>query len=98
MTEMSARAPRIFEEPSGPVWRTSAVGGVAEQMVHGQAGLLLDGPSAVVGFAGAVDATVGDPEGARSFGANGHTRVVDRVVPDSQLVRWTTLLSRLRDR
>jgi trehalose synthase len=75
----------------------SAVGGIADQVVHGETGLLLDDPADLEAFAGRLESTLGDPEWARSLGANGRKRVVDRFLPDSQLLRWAAVLGGLPD-
>jgi len=73
----------------------SAVGGIADQIVDGETGVLLADPNDLHAFASALDVLLGDPELRASMGQRARQRVVDWFLPDTQLGRWTALLLRL---
>ncbi len=56
----------------------SGVGGICDQIVDGESGVLLDDPADVVAFARALGALLGDPEGAERLGAAGAERARER--------------------
>ena len=69
----------------------SAVGGILEQIVDGESGVLLPDPTDLDAFAAALAATLADPVRARALGERAHDRVVERFLPDTQLGRWGAL-------
>jgi trehalose synthase len=71
----------------------TAVGGIADQIVDGESGILLPDPADLHAFAGAIDNLVADPTRRANLGERARERVVDRFLPDSQLARWAALLS-----
>jgi trehalose synthase len=73
----------------------SAVGGILDQIVDGESGVLLPDPTDLHAFAAAVAATLADPGRARALGERAHDRVVERFLPDTQLERWGVLLAGL---
>jgi trehalose synthase len=73
----------------------SAVGGIADQVVDGETGTLLADPSDLGAFADSVQAMLARPDWAAKLGENGHARVVDRFLPDTQLGRWAAVIGHL---
>jgi trehalose synthase len=71
----------------------SAVGGIRDQVVHGETGLLLDDPRDLDAFAASVDALLADPGRAESMGAAGHRRARDLFLGDRHLEQWAELFT-----
>ena len=72
----------------------SRVGGIQDQIVHGESGLLVDDPQDLESFGRAVAGLLGDPEGAERIGQAARRRVCDEFLATSHLERWLALLSR----
>ena len=72
----------------------SRVGGIQDQIVHGESGLLVDDPEDLDSFGRAVAGLLGDPEGADRMGRAARRRVCDEFLATSHLERWLRLLSR----
>jgi trehalose synthase len=72
-----------------------AVGGIVDQVVDGETGILLDDPKDLQGFAEAVATMLARPDWAANLGENAYARVVERFLPDTQLARWTGLIDQL---
>jgi trehalose synthase len=70
----------------------SAVGGIADQLVDGESGVLLPDPTDLDAFAEGLSRLLGDPQRLATIGEAAYERVVDRFLPDSQLARWSALL------
>ena len=75
----------------------SAVGGIADQIVDGESGLLLDNPGDLGRMAELVSSILASPADAARLGANARRRVAERFLPDRQLVQYAELLDRLLD-
>ena len=73
----------------------SAVGGIQEQIVDGQEGLLLTDPRDLPGFASHLRMLLDDPELAEQMGRNGHARVQDDFIGDRHLIRHVDLFDDL---
>jgi trehalose synthase len=71
----------------------SAVGGIADQIVDGESGVLLRDPTDLDAFVAALGTTLGDPERRRVMGERARERVIERFLPDVQLGRWQRLLA-----
>jgi trehalose synthase len=71
----------------------SAVGGIADQIVDRESGILLPDPTDLHAFAGAIDDVIADPARGSSLGERARERVIDRFLPDTQLARWGALVS-----
>ena len=71
----------------------SAVGGIVEQIVDGESGVLLPDPSDLKAFTATVADLLTDPDRMTAMGERARDRVVDRFLPDTQLARWSALLS-----
>ncbi|HEV8296019.1 MAG TPA: glycosyltransferase [Acidimicrobiales bacterium] len=70
----------------------SAVGGITDQIVDGETGVLLREPADLGAFASALGSMLDHPERLAAMGDAGHRRVLDRFMPDAQLARWSALL------
>ncbi len=76
----------------------SAVGGIADQIVDGVHGLLLDDPTDLAAFGRAVNRLLADPPLAASLGADARRRARDDFPGDRHLQRWAALFERLGPR
>ncbi|GAA2687628.1 MULTISPECIES: glycosyltransferase [Actinosynnema] len=70
----------------------SAVGGLREQVVHGESGLLLEDPRDVAGAARLLGDLLSDPALARRLGEGARRRVSERYLPDRHLGDWGRLV------
>ncbi|HEY7732817.1 MAG TPA: glycosyltransferase [Gaiellaceae bacterium] len=75
----------------------SAVGGIADQIVDGESGVLLDDPSDLGAFGAAVARLLADPAEARRLGRNARRRVRERFLPDRHLIQYAKLLADLAE-
>jgi trehalose synthase len=66
----------------------SRVGGIQEQIVDGETGLLLDDPHDLAGFGAAVGGLLSDPERAERMGVRGRERVRDRFLSVRSLLDY----------
>jgi trehalose synthase len=73
----------------------SAVGGIVDQVVDGETGLLVDDPSDLAGFGAAVARLLGDPVEAERLGRNARRHVEQRFLGDRHLLDYATLLEEL---
>jgi trehalose synthase len=73
----------------------SAVGGILDQIVDGDSGVLLPDPTDLDAFSAALATVLADPVRARALGERAHERVVERFLPDTQLGHWGTLIAGL---
>jgi trehalose synthase len=71
----------------------SAVGGIADQIVDGETGVLLSDPSDLRAFGGALADLLADAERLTAMGDRARARVVDRFLPDTELTRWSRVIS-----
>ena len=71
----------------------SAVGGIVDQIVDGESGILLRDPHDPDEFAAALSQLMVDPARRDLMGKRAHQRVTDRFLPDSQLRRWCDLVA-----
>jgi trehalose synthase len=71
----------------------SAVGGIVNQIVDGESGVLLPEPNDLEAFADSLAQLLGAPERRAAMGARAHERVVDMFLPDTQLARWSALVT-----
>jgi trehalose synthase len=82
-----------------PMWKSrpvvaSAVGGIQDQIVDGESGVLLEDPRDLNAFAGALSTLLGDEALAAKLGAGAHERVQDRFLPDRHLAQYVDLFER----
>jgi trehalose synthase len=73
----------------------TAVGGIRDQIVDEEHGLLPEDPTDLDAFAAAVRRLLDDPGLAARLGAAAQQRVTDRFLPDRHLLQWTDVLFRL---
>ncbi|HZP28775.1 MAG TPA: glycosyltransferase [Acidimicrobiia bacterium] len=71
----------------------SAVGGIVEQIVDRESGLLVDDPTDPVAFGDALQVLLDDPAEATRLGANARTRACERFLGDRHLEQWAALLA-----
>src|SRR5438093_6399330 len=73
----------------------SRVGGIQDQVVQGETGLLIDDPRDLAGFGAAIGELLRDEDRARAMGRAGRRRVQERFLPPQQLLEHVRLLERL---
>jgi trehalose synthase len=73
----------------------SRAGGIQDQIVDGESGLLLDDPRDLVSFGAAVRGLVDDPRRAREIGEAARLRVRDRFLGTRHLMQYLDLLTLL---
>jgi trehalose synthase len=73
----------------------SAVGGIVDQVVDGETGLLVEDPNDLPAFGAAVTRLLGDPGEAETLGRNGRRHVEQRFLGDRHLLDYATLLTDL---
>ena len=73
----------------------SAVGGIHDQIVDGEHGVLLSDPRDLRGFGTAVDRLLGTPTEAARLGARARQRVTVDFLGDRHLIQWVDLLREL---
>jgi trehalose synthase len=83
-----------------PMWKSkpvvaSAVGGIQDQIVHGQSGLLLDDPQDLDTFAKLLRDVLTDEEYARMLGTGAQSRVRDLYLGDRHLTQYVDLFEHL---
>jgi trehalose synthase len=72
----------------------SAVGGIVDQIIDGETGLLVD-PCDLGAFGAAVDGLLRDPAEAERLGRNGRLHVEQRFLGDRHLLQYAELLTQL---
>jgi trehalose synthase len=73
----------------------SRVGGIQDQIVDTESGLLVDDPADLVGFGTAIDGLLRDPVRAARLGEAARERVRDQFLGTRQLIQYLNLLDRL---
>jgi len=73
----------------------SRVGGIQDQVLDGETGVLLDDPRDLDAFAAAVRGLLADPERARRMGEAGRRRVRERFLSVPRLLDYLGLIARL---
>jgi trehalose synthase len=73
----------------------SAVGGIVDQIEHGNHGLLVDDPADLQTFGAAVEALLRDREEAGRLAENAHQRVTDEFLGDRHLEQYALLFAQL---
>ena len=71
----------------------SAVGGIVDQIVPGETGMLLTDPFDRVTFADQIAGLVADPAEADRMGRNGQRRVSEEFLGDRHLQQWAKILT-----
>ncbi len=82
------------------MWKTrpviaTSVGGIIDQIVDGEHGLLLNDPTDLLVFGSAGTMLLRDPREQHRLGRNAQQRVKDRFLGDRHLIEWAQLLGRL---
>ena len=85
------------------MWKTrpvvaSAVGGIVDQVVDGETGLLVQDPHDLAGFGAAVERLLQDPVEADRLARNGRRRVESRFLGDRHLLDYAALVGALSRR
>jgi trehalose synthase len=70
----------------------SAVGGIVDQVVDGESGLLVRPADDLAQFGQAVNRLLTDPDLAKQLGAAGRQRTIERFLPDTSLSEWKDVL------
>ena len=70
----------------------SRVGGIGEQIVHGESGILLDDPADLASFGKALRELLAEPERAAQIGRNALERVRRRFLSSSELLDYLGLI------
>ncbi|MGZ6593574.1 MAG: glycosyltransferase [Gaiellaceae bacterium] len=70
----------------------SKVGGIQEQIVHEQSGIVLDDPRDLEAFGKAITRLLSDPERAEQIGRNARSRVRDRFLSARSLLDYFALI------
>jgi trehalose synthase len=73
----------------------SAVGGIKDQIIDGESGVLLDDPRDLVRFGEVVRELLGDEERRRSIGSNAHERVRRQFLVNRHALQYIELLGGL---
>ena len=73
----------------------TAVGGIQDQLIDGETGVLLQDPRDIEGYGAAVRALLEDPERAKKMGENAQERVRDQFLGARSLLDYLDLVSRL---
>jgi trehalose synthase len=73
----------------------SRIGGIQDQIVHGESGVLLDDPRDLAAYGAAVTGLLTDPARAEEMGARARERVRDRFLSVRSLVDYLALIRRL---
>jgi len=83
-----------------PMWKgrpviASRVGGIQDQIVDGESGILLDDPSDLDEYAAALGRVLKDDELATGLGEAARERVRDRYLGDRHLMQYVDLFEQL---
>jgi trehalose synthase len=73
----------------------SAVGGISDQVTHGEHGLLIDDPRDLPAFGAAVERLLREPDEARRLGRNAHARALSDFLGDRHLDQYGKLFASL---
>ena len=66
----------------------SRVGGIQDQIVDGESGLLVDDPTDLAGFGAAIAGLLSDPERARAMGAAARERVAENFLAIGRMLQY----------
>jgi trehalose synthase len=75
----------------------SKIGGIQDQIVHGESGLLVDDPKDLAEYGGDVRSLLQDKPGAERMGNEAQERVRDEFLGVRSLMQYLELISRLLD-
>jgi trehalose synthase len=71
------------------------VGGIADQIVHGEHGLLVDDPADLAAFGSAVESLLRDPGEAERLARNARARAAEEFLGDRHLGQYARLFEQL---
>jgi trehalose synthase len=74
----------------------SAVGGIVDQIVSGETGILLDDARDLERYAQSICSLLDDPTEADRLGTNGRQRAAQKFLGDRHLEQWTQLFARIQ--
>jgi trehalose synthase len=74
----------------------SRIGGIQDQIAHGDSGVLLDDPQDLAAYGGAVTALLGDHGQAERIGERARERVRDHFISTRSLLDYLQVIRRLR--
>ena len=85
------------------MWKTrpvvaTAVGGIVDQVIPGETGLLVDDPHDLEAFGAAVDRLLRDPVDAGRLARNGRRHIEQRFLGDRHLLQYAELVTELLSR
>jgi trehalose synthase len=75
----------------------SRVGGIQDQIVDGESGVLVDDPRNLEAFATAIRGLLADPDRARRLGEEARARVKERFLAVGRLTEYVDLVASLVD-
>ena len=73
----------------------TGTGGIQDQIVNGESGILIGDPLDLGAFGGAIMRLMGDPELARRIGEAARERIRDEFLGTRHLIQYLRLLDRL---
>ena len=73
----------------------SRIGGIQDQIVDGESGVLVDDPADLAAVGAAIDALLGDPDRAEAIGVAARERVRKSFLGSRHLVQYMTLIERM---
>ena len=73
------------------------IGGIQDQIVDGESGLLVDDPADLAGVGRALDSLLADPEFARQMGRRAHERIAEKFLAIDRMLDYFRNLERLID-
>jgi trehalose synthase len=73
----------------------SRIGGIQDQIVHGESGVLLDDPHDLAAYGAAVNDLLTDPEKAKQMGERARERVRDRFLSARSLLDYLAVVRRV---
>jgi trehalose synthase len=76
----------------------SRIGGIQDQIVDGKSGILLDDPTDLAAYGGAVRDLLENPDRARAIGQEAQERVRDDFLAVRSLLQYLTLFEKLLKR
>jgi trehalose synthase len=76
----------------------SGIGGIRDQIAHGETGLIVDDPTDLVAFGSALRQLLEDPEGARVMGEAARKRAIELFLGSRHLTQYVEVFFELIDR
>jgi trehalose synthase len=73
----------------------SRIGGIQDQIVDGESGVLIDDPTDLAAVGGAIDSLLGDPVRAEAMGIAARERIRDSFLGTRHLMQYMELIGRM---